>query len=454
MTTKFSFGLLTLVGLSGLLASPAAMAQDTEETPSPLLEGSYLSPMASGRIALDKSDFKQGYGANVLFGYRDTNYALELGPQYSAMKVKGGGDAELIGFTFNGLLFPMMTSLPGFYGSVGVGGVAVSKYTDEDVGEFPIAQLSGGVGYIFAFQTGNYEFGVRAEARYEYGHREERKNAERDDVDAPLNFGTAVVNVGLVLPLAKKMPPPPPPPAAAVVAPVTPPDSDGDGVPDDTDQCPGTAAGVAVDAKGCPVPPCKTPEPGELISLAGCGTGQKIILRGVNFATASADVEINAQAILENVASEMKAYPQISVMVTGHTDAQGSDRYNQDLSERRAAAVREFLVQAGIDPSRVSSSGYGESQPIADNDTEEGRELNRRVELTVTQGAEAQADSEAAVPSTEATAAPEDAVAAEAPPEASGSVNAEVGPAATTVEPLPPSSDVPVAPVEDLPSPQ
>jgi outer membrane protein OmpA-like peptidoglycan-associated protein len=80
----------------------------------------------------------------------------------------------------------------------------------------------------------------------------------------------------------------------------------------------------------------------------------------------------------------MKQYPQTTTTVEGHTDAIGSDAYNQGLSERRANAVRDVLVeQHGIDVNRVSAVGYGESRPVADNDSESGRAINRRVEAAV-----------------------------------------------------------------------
>lgn len=87
---------------------------------------------------------------------------------------------------------------------------------------------------------------------------------------------------------------------------------------------------------------------------------------------------------IKAVADFMKQYPQTSTVVEGHTDSVGTDAYNQGLSERRAGAVRDVLVnQYGIDASRVQAVGYGESRPVADNATSEGRAINRRVEAEV-----------------------------------------------------------------------
>ncbi|HKY93449.1 MAG TPA: OmpA family protein, partial [Nevskiaceae bacterium] len=158
------------------------------------------------------------------------------------------------------------------------------------------------------------------------------------------------------------------------------------------------------------VDPCKTPAPGERVSLKGCGMGDVIVLRGVNFEFDKSNLTVNAKTILDNVAEELTAYPEIKVEVGGHTDAKGSDEYNQKLSERRAASVVKYLESKGIAGDRMTSAGYGESKPVADNETDEGRELNRRVELKITEGV---AGASAAAPvAAEATAPAPDAVPA------------------------------------------
>ncbi len=97
-----------------------------------------------------------------------------------------------------------------------------------------------------------------------------------------------------------------------------------------------------------------------------------------------ANVKDGSYADIQNLAEFMKQYPQLTTTVEGHTDSVGPDAYNQKLSERRAGAVRQVLVeQYGVEAERVSSVGYGEARPIADNSTKEGRALNRRVEAAV-----------------------------------------------------------------------
>ncbi|WP_028238479.1 OmpA family protein [Stutzerimonas azotifigens] len=98
----------------------------------------------------------------------------------------------------------------------------------------------------------------------------------------------------------------------------------------------------------------------------------------------SARVREESYAEIQNVTDFMKQYPETSTTVEGHTDSIGTDAYNQRLSERRASAVRDVMVnQHGIESSRVRAVGYGESRPIADNSTDAGRQLNRRVEAEV-----------------------------------------------------------------------
>ena len=91
---------------------------------------------------------------------------------------------------------------------------------------------------------------------------------------------------------------------------------------------------------------------------------------------------------LDRIAQIMVKYPQTLIMVAGHTDSTGSDSYNQQLSERRAANVKKLLVQRGVQESRVSIVGFGKSQPVATNATPEGRQLNRRVEIRINPNAQ------------------------------------------------------------------
>jgi OOP family OmpA-OmpF porin len=167
-----------------------------------------------------------------------------------------------------------------------------------------------------------------------------------------------------------------PPPAACT-------DSDGDGVCDDADLCPGTPAGTVVDAKGCPVIEKKQ----EAVSKK---------FEDVHFAFDKSDLDAKNQALLDETSATISSmatqYPDLKVEVSGHTDWIGTDGYNQGLSERRANTVKSYLVRKGVSASSISTYAYGESKPIAPNanpdgsDNPEGRALNRRAEVEAKSG--------------------------------------------------------------------
>ncbi len=147
------------------------------------------------------------------------------------------------------------------------------------------------------------------------------------------------------------------------------PDTDKDGIADKDDRCP--TKGGNIDANGCPKVDAKTLE---VFSRA---------MNDVRFETNSNRLKQSSQAVLNEVADIMRANPEYNVRISGHTDSVGNDDSNQRLSERRSAAVVKYLVDKGISQTRLSSVGFGETSPIADNNTAEGRRLNRRVELRV-----------------------------------------------------------------------
>ena len=108
---------------------------------------------------------------------------------------------------------------------------------------------------------------------------------------------------------------------------------------------------------------------------------QTLILKGVNFKTASAELLEESYYVLESVFNSLEAFTNVKVEIDGHTDNQGGDSYNMALSYDRAKSVMNYLVQRGISPDRIVAKGYGKTRPIATNDTPDGRAKNRRVEL-------------------------------------------------------------------------
>jgi OOP family OmpA-OmpF porin len=109
---------------------------------------------------------------------------------------------------------------------------------------------------------------------------------------------------------------------------------------------------------------------------------QTIELPGVEFEVGSASL-VGMDGVVESISLLLADFPNAVIEIAGHTDSTGGTEFNQELSLQRAQAVRAALVERGVDPARLRAVGYGESRPIADNDTEEGRTRNRRVELAV-----------------------------------------------------------------------
>ncbi len=187
-----------------------------------------------------------------------------------------------------------------------------------------------------------------------------------------------------------------------------PPDRDGDGIPDDVDACPDVKGVANADPKknGCPLDTdgdgipdtedaCPT-EPGKpnadpkkngcpMVFISG---GSIVITEQVEFKTGSDFILPASDELLTNVNKVFVAHPEITkVLIEGHTDSVGGKAYNQGLSERRAASVRKWLVRHGVDDKRLQSKGFGLERPIGDNATPEGRQLNRRVEFKILEGA-------------------------------------------------------------------
>ncbi|MBO9471585.1 OmpA family protein [Endozoicomonas sp. G2_2] len=214
------------------------------------------------------------------------------------------------------------------------------------------------------YQLNDYGLAVRAEYRYRYttvdtadvlgaGYEDQR-------------YDDHIVSLGLQIPLGA---PPTAPEPAPAPAPAQPMDSDGDGVIDANDQCPGTPRGTEVDARGCPIEK-KAP----------------IVLKGVTFEFDSAKLTMQAENRLNNVVDALQASSEVKFRMDGYTDSIGTEQYNQGLSQRRVDSVKQYLIQHGISSSRITGTqGHGESNPVATNETAAGRAQNRRVELNVTE---------------------------------------------------------------------
>jgi OOP family OmpA-OmpF porin len=240
-----------------------------------------------------------------------------------------------------------------------------------------MATIGGGVQYNMSDRVA-----LRGEVAARYDHDNNTRGNLSDSLGYNIShengYIDAIVSVGLVYnfgstaaPAAPAAVEPPPAPDCSTL------DTDNDGVNNCDDRCADTPAGTIVGPDGCP---------------------QKVVidLRGVNFKfdrpkSGESNIEPTLQeptadsvAILDQAIDALNRYPEIKVELNGHTDAIGTDAYNQGLSERRAQIVSDYLTSHGIDASRITAVvGYGEAQPIDTNDTKEGRARNRRTELKV-----------------------------------------------------------------------
>lgn len=343
---------ITCFAAAGLMAlAPAAMASqdNTQET------RFYIAPMASyimpGNSALDPDDEIGGrLSAGKNFG---DYFALELyGFYYDGMSLDAtGGNADISGLGASALFFPARDILP-VYALVGGGD---GQYDFSNTGSQDAQYYEVGAGYMFPLN----DYGLKLRAEYRYRSTNVAANNGQQD------FYNNIVSVGIQVPLGQ--------PATAAETepaptPAKPADTDGDGVIDSKDECPATPSGVEVDADGCPIE--KT---------------APIVLQGVHFKFDSAKLTSDAQTRLNNVTAALHASPSVDFSIGGHTDSIGNEAYNRKLSSRRARSVKTYLVKHGVKEGHITSvTGYGESRPVATNETAAGRALNRRVELNVT----------------------------------------------------------------------
>ena len=264
-----------------------------------------------------------------------------------------GGSWKLQGATADVQYYPMRGKFSP-YAVIGVGGM------NTDVPDRSGASFIGEAGAGFNYEI-NDKLLVRSDVRYRYNQNFNAHLKEGTD-----EYHDMTVNVGFVMPLGDKpkaaepiiaLAPAPKPQPVADCSTL---DNDGDGVNNCLDKCPNTLAGSRVDNTGCPV---------------------SLELKGVNFKYDSAQLTENAMLILDGVAQNLINYPeQDDIEVRGHTSSEGTDTYNMKLSQQRSQSVVNYLKSKGV-RNRMIAKGYGERQPIADNNTELGKQKNRRVEL-------------------------------------------------------------------------
>ncbi len=311
-------------------------------------------------------------GLKLFAGYDFTNHLTLEG------FVVDLGNAELsnkdeVGYRLYGLtgLVYFKPSLPGGNAFLKAGVSTLDNNADTQYQQENDTQAFVGIGGEYQFESG-----ISFRAAYEYYADDAR-----------------LLSLGLMRRFGEVYTPPEPEVKVVEVekVPEVDGDADGDGVPDSVDQCPDTTKGVEVDAKGCEfdldgdgvlndVDKCPSTPKGMPVHADGCPkfTG---VLEGVHFETGKTVLTERSKKILDGIAEQMMLYPELNVVVVGHTDSVGSEEYNKKLSIGRAKSVSDYLLSRGVSAHRLRYAGYGEKYPRASNDTEQGRALNRRVEL-------------------------------------------------------------------------
>jgi len=147
-------------------------------------------------------------------------------------------------------------------------------------------------------------------------------------------------------------------------------DTDNDGVYDGLDMCLRTRPGAVVNEQGC-----------EEQKAAPLPIEHNLVLHNITFASGSADILTSSYGPLDTVAESLIDNPHTRIEVRGYADSQGSESFNLRLTQQRSESVRAYLISRGVAPVQLTARGFGESQPLAPNDTAEGRAMNRRVEF-------------------------------------------------------------------------
>ncbi len=342
----FTAALLSAVSLT------AAQAQDAPLERHIGLSGHYVE-------ADDERDVDYGYGFSVLIGHQlfDADSPVYLEGIFSTTSLETGveGFTDFYQYQLGLDLAYRFGDRSGLTPFLFLGGGAIYDDVTPDSLDATEPYANAGLGLVSA-PLGSWDVKLRGDARYIYDWFQD-------------GFGDVRVAFGLEIPITETVPPPPPPvpppaPDVKVVEPPPLPDGDRDGVPDPYDFC-------------------KNTPPAAEVNECGCAIGEVLQLRGVKFEFNSARLTVNAQAILDSIAKTVMHYDAVQAEIAGHSDSLGPEGYNQSLSEERAGVVRDYLVQRGVAANRLTAAGYGESEPIADNSTEEGRERNRRVELRI-----------------------------------------------------------------------
>jgi OmpA-OmpF porin, OOP family len=348
-----------LIAAANVLLGPALAGDVWNDT-----GAVYIDAMLQYSILDDKRISKDDWGVQGGAGYNFApNFALEFNYGTGSYKVKGfsgsSGPSERLRALSLDVLYkflPDSNSRPYLLAGGGelldrIGGGFVVK--SAWMAEAGVGMLTG-----LGSQSGSTRLQLRTEAKY-------RREFVQNNLFIPNNPGDVVFGVGLQLSFGN-----PTRPAPVVVAPP-----------------PREPAPIPREVVATPPPPEPCHPPAGFQVDANCHIiEQTVVVRAVDFEYNLTRLTAPAQHTLDEVAAALLTQQELNVEVQGHTDSIGSAAYNLDLSNRRAAAVKAYLVGKGVRATALTAKGYGKAKPIASNDTAEGRAQNRRVAFEVTNG--------------------------------------------------------------------
>ncbi len=366
----------TLALTAGLSMISHAEVEPLEST------GAYLQ-LGYNRFNLDsKRDIESSESPYLTFGYQfSDHWATEL--RYTEkdthIELRPSAEVELKAYSLDFVRRNQPRNQSSFFWKVGLGKIKTNSFSQSG------PNYVTGLGYESQLSTRtSLVFGL------DVLHETDNHNTDYNPyLGINIFFGGAKTTAPVIEqpqpePIVEKAPQPE--------------DSDNDGVIDSLDQCPSTPAGISVDSNGCALDSdndgvfdsydkCPNTPAGAKVDENGCRvmlTQDVSIALNVQFPNNSDAITATYRTEIGRVAEFMRQYPDTSVVIEGHTDDRGSESYNQQLSEKRAKAVMQYLIsEFGISVSRLSAAGLGEASPIADNSTAEGRATNRRVQAEI-----------------------------------------------------------------------
>src|SRR5690606_33528543 len=312
------------------------------------------------------------------------SWNLELNLFRARLEGLAGDDLEMNAAGVNALRVFRRDARVAPYALVGIGSQRKERLLGESSTD---AYADLGAGLLIALRRSpdsGRALGLRVDLRVRHDDAAEGGRLDR------------MLGVGLQYTFGRASSDPERQPETTAALPAPPPEilaADGDGVADGRDRCAATPRGVVVGADGCELDSdadgvvdrtdaCPGTPPGTRTDVRGCELRQEIRLPSVTFEHDSDRLLPEAFAALDEAAATLEKNADLRIEVAGYTDSTGSDAYNQALSQRRAEAVRRYLLERGVS-NELGARGYGERDPIDDNSTDEGRAQNRRVVLRI-----------------------------------------------------------------------